>query len=86
MTTASASPEIALEEPANLGVRSRRPGMLRRMRWFGIAIFIWILAQVGGSALVQYTRLRSILNARLEAAFGRRIEVGRYSLSLVGMA
>ena len=84
MTTASASPEIALEEPANLEVRSRRPGMLRRMRWFGIAILIWILAQVGGSALVQYTRLRSILNARLEAAFGRRIEVGRYSLSLWG--
>lgn len=84
MTTAPASPEIALEPPANSEVRPRRRGMLRRMRWIGIFILIWALAQVGGSALVQHTRLRGILNARLEAAFGRRIEVGRYSLSLWG--
>jgi AsmA-like C-terminal region/AsmA family len=84
VTTASTSPEIALEEPANTEVRPRRPGVLRGMRWIALFILVWALAQVGGSALVQYTRLRGILNARLEAAFGRRIEVGRYSLSLWG--
>ena len=84
MTPVSTSPEVTLERTATGAVRPRSTSMLRRMRWIGILVIAWVLAQVGGSALVQHTRLRAILNARLEAAFGRRIEVARYSLNLWG--
>lgn len=84
MTPVSTSPEITLDVAADTTARPRRVSMLRRMRWIGILIVFWVLAQVGGSVLVQHTRLRRVLNARLETAFGRRIEVGRYSLNLWG--
>jgi len=84
VTPVSTSPEIALDETAAAAVRPRPSVLLRRARWVGIFIIVWVLAQVVGSIVVQHTRLRGILNARLEAAFGRHIEVGRYSLSLWG--
>ena len=84
MTPVSISPESTLEELAPAAERARRPVMLRRLRWVVILLLAWVAAQVLGSALVQHTRIRKILNARLEAAFGRRIEVARYSLNLFG--
>ena len=84
MTPVSTSPETTLEELAPVIERPRRSAMVRRMRWVLILVIAWVMAQVAGSALVQHTRLRGILNARLEAAFGRRIEVSRYSLNLWG--
>lgn len=84
MTPVSISPETALEELAPSVERTRRPVTLRRLRWVVILLIAWVAAQVGGSVVVQHTRIRNILNARLEAAFGRRIEVGRYSLNLFG--
>lgn len=84
MTPVSISPENTLEEVSRAAERPRRPVILRRNRWVVALIVLWVLAQVCGSALLQHTGLRGILNARLEAAFGRRIEVGRYSLNLWG--
>lgn len=84
MTPVSISPEIALEELAPASAPSRRSVLRRRVRWALIALIVWVLAQICGSVLVQHTRLRNLLNARLEAAFGRRIEVTRYSLNLLG--
>jgi len=84
VTPVSISPESTLEELTPPAERARRPVMLRRLRWVVILLIAWVAAQVLGSALVQHTRIRNILNARLEAAFGRRIEVARYSLNLFG--
>ena len=84
MTPVSISPETTLEEAALEPILRTRPRWLRRMRWIGILAVAWVAAQLIGSALVQHTGIRKILDARLEAAFGRRIEVGRYSLSLWG--
>ena len=55
------------------------------MRWVIALILVWALAQICGSLLLQHTGLRRVMNARLEAAFGRHIEVGRYSLNLWGV-
>jgi AsmA-like protein len=84
VTPVSISPETAFEELTPAAERARRPVMLRRSRWVVILFVAWLMAQAGGSVLVQHTRIRDILNARLEAAFGRRIEVARYSLNLFG--
>lgn len=53
-------------------------------RWtLGCILVIWS-ADAGISFLVQHTRLRQIVNERVEITFGRPVEVGRYSFSLWG--
>ncbi|MFZ0909266.1 MAG: AsmA family protein [Candidatus Acidiferrales bacterium] len=52
------------------------------LRWIFLLIAVFVAINLGGSWLVQHTRIRQILNARLAAAFGRPVEVGRYSLTL----
>jgi len=84
VTPVSTAPETTLEDLAPAAERGRRPAMLRRLRWVAILLLAWVMVQASGSLLVQHTRIRNILNARLEAAFGRRIEVARYSLNLLG--
>lgn len=44
---------------------------------------LW-LAQSAISLAIQHTRLRAVLTSRLEAAFGRPVEVGSYRFSLWG--
>jgi hypothetical protein len=68
----------------------RRPALPRRkfrrrlVKWilFFLA-FAW-LADTGVSLVIQYTGIRRKLTAHLEASFGRKVEVGRYSFSLWG--
>ncbi len=52
------------------------------LRWILLLVAAVVAADVAGSWLVQHTRFRRILNARLAAAFGRPVEVGKYSLSV----
>lgn len=56
----------------------------RWLRWvFGIFLLVWA-SDTAISLLIRNTRLRIILDERLETAFGRPVEVGRYSFSLWG--
>src|SRR5271170_4546173 len=58
----------------------------RRRRWlWGIAIVALVLVCADGAAhlLVARTRIRRRLTARLEAAFGRPVEVGSYGFSIL---
>jgi hypothetical protein len=48
-----------------------------------LLVFLW-LANAGISFLIQHTALKRKINARLESAFGRSVEVGSYSFSLWG--
>lgn len=52
------------------------------LRWICLLLAVFVAINLGGSWLVQHTRIRRVLNARLAAAFGRPVEVGRYSLTL----
>jgi len=54
------------------------------LRWIFLLLVIYGAAGIALSWMVQHTRLRSSLTARIEAAFGRPVEVGRYSVSLLG--
>ncbi|MFZ0739118.1 MAG: AsmA family protein [Candidatus Acidiferrales bacterium] len=55
----------------------------RALRWIFLVTAVWFVANLGGSWLVQHTRIRRSLNARLAAAFGRPVDVRRYSFSLL---
>jgi hypothetical protein len=46
-----------------------------------LVLLLWA-ADSGASLLIQHTRLRRALTRRLEAVFGRPVEVGSYSISL----
>ena len=48
-----------------------------------LLILLW-LADLGVSLLIRHTRLQRRLTARLEAVFGRSVEVGSYDFSLWG--
>ncbi|MGA9571017.1 MAG: AsmA-like C-terminal region-containing protein [Candidatus Acidiferrales bacterium] len=48
-----------------------------------LLIFLWF-ADLGVSLLIRHTRLQRRLTARLEAVFGRSVEVGSYDFSLWG--
>jgi uncharacterized protein involved in outer membrane biogenesis len=62
-----------------------------RKRGVAARLILWIFAlgillagtNALGSWVVQHTRIRGRLNARLRSAFGRPVEVGRYSLDLL---
>ncbi len=54
------------------------------LRWIAIVIAALWTAEVGLSWLVAHSRLKRRLTARLEAAFGRPVEVSRYRVSLLG--
>jgi hypothetical protein len=61
---------------------SSRPHAAVWLRWIFILLVLFMSINLAGSWLVQHTRIRRDLNSRLAAAFGRPVEVGRYSLSL----
>lgn len=60
-----------------------KAGLRRRiLKWIvGIALAIWIF-DLGISLLMNYTRLRRILNSHVAASFGRPVEVGKYNFSM----
>jgi len=60
-----------------------RPKRRRRWLWWiaSLALLIWV-ADFGVGVLFQHSRLKRSLTARLETAFGRPVEVGRYSFDL----
>jgi hypothetical protein len=48
-----------------------------------LVLLVW-LADIGVSLLIRHSRLQRKITARLESAFGRPVEVGRYDFSLWG--
>jgi len=61
---------------------SSRSHAVAWLRWIFVLLIVFVSINLAGSWLVQHTRIRRDLNLRLTAAFGRPVEVGRYSLSL----
>lgn len=62
----------------------RRPAWRRwSKRVLVLLILIWG-AEAGLSVVIQHTRLQRRITVRLESAFGRPVEVARYSISLWG--
>src|ERR1700733_1037784 len=56
----------------------------RTLKWiFLLIVLSWIAAECASLA-IQHTRLRRELTARIEASFGRPVEVGSYDFSFWG--
>ncbi len=53
-------------------------------KWILLFLALLWVADVGISLLIQHTRFRDTLTRRLEAGFGRPVEVGSYNFSLWG--
>ncbi len=53
------------------------------LRWVVVALVVLLAASAGFSRLLRIGRVHRYLNARLEAAFGRPVEVGKFSFSLL---
>jgi hypothetical protein len=63
-------------------VQARTRPWPRLFKWaLFLLVFLWIASE-GVSLTMQHTRLRRILTARIEAAFGRPVDVGSYHFSL----
>jgi hypothetical protein len=63
-------------------VRSRPRLGTRVLTWaLFLLVLLWITTEVVSLA-IQHTSLRKALTARIEAAFGRRVDVGNYDFSL----
>ena len=60
----------------------RRPHWSRWPKWMVVLLVCFWLADIGVSALIQHSNLKNRLTARLEAAFGRPVEVGKYNVTL----
>ena len=81
---ANATPEISpLSEAAGLAANGARRRRVRRaLKWIVIvACAIWLF-DTAASLVITHTRLHRRLTARLAAAFGRPVEVGRFDFSL----
>ena len=53
-------------------------------KWILLFLVLLWAADIGISLLIQHTRFRDTLTERLEAGFGRQVEVGSYNFSLWG--
>jgi hypothetical protein len=62
--------------------RTRRRVWSRWPKWILLLLILLWLADAGISVLIRHTRVQRKLTARLEAAFGRPVEVGGYGFSL----
>ena len=70
--------------PRHGPVLPRRTVLRRLLKWTVLLLAgIW-LADTGISLVIQYSSVKRKLTAHLETAFGRQVEVGRYSFSLWG--
>ena len=73
----------AIPRAASLPPAQSRPRAW--IRWLKRTLFFFVLlwiASEGISLVMQHTRLRRVLTAQIEAAFGRPVEVGSYDFSL----
>jgi hypothetical protein len=70
----AAPPEVRLEKRAKI--------WKRLLTWAVVVVACLWLADTGISLLIRHTTLKQRLTARLEAAFGRPVEVGNYYFSL----
>jgi uncharacterized protein involved in outer membrane biogenesis len=81
-------PQVAVPvaaSPAELTDRSGlAPSRGRWLKWASLLIILVVLLDVSASLIVRRDRVRRRLNARLEAAFGRPVDVDSYSFSLWG--
>jgi len=76
-------PEMTISSPQPDG----SPGWYARLwrswlKWVAVALACLWLADAGISLLIRHTTLKNRLTARLEAAFGRPVQVGSYGFSL----
>lgn len=77
------SPTVPHAEPIDPAPAKRR-SWTRWPKWILIFLAVLWLASAGMTLLIQHTALRGKLTKRLEAAFGRPVEVGSYEFSLWG--
>ena len=75
--------QTLIATPAQALPRSAFP-LRQWLRWLALLIAIIFIADGAASWLVQRQHVRVRLNARLQAAFGRPVDVDRYSFSLWG--
>ena len=61
---------------------SKRGPLRHWIKWLLLIIFALWVADAGISLLIHHTALREKLTARLAAAFGRPVEVGRYNFTI----
>jgi hypothetical protein len=77
--------QLATSIPAS-AVETVRPRPRRIRRWLRalvlLALALWV-ASTGLSLLLRHSRMNRYLTARLAAAFGRPVQVGRYDLSFM---
>jgi len=77
-TYSEAIPRVETPQP----VQSRPRRWTRLLKWaLFLLAFLWIASE-GVSLTMQHTRLRIILTARIETAFGRPVDIGSYDFSL----
>ena len=79
---AAPTPLVETDEFAERSAAS--PRLRRWLKWAALLLVCIALVDAGASQLVRPARVRRRLDARLEAAFGRPVEVDRYSFSLWG--
>ncbi len=81
MSITSAEPIISTAPP---DANPRRPSPQWRvsLKWVALALACFWIVDIGISLLIQHTGLKRALTSRLEAVFGRPVEVERYSVSL----
>jgi hypothetical protein len=77
-TYVEAIPRAESLPPAQLRPRA----WTRWLKWGLLLLICFWIASEGLSLAIQHTRLRKILTARIETAFGRPVEVGSYDFSL----
>jgi len=68
----------SLESPS----KKRAPSWYGLLKWAAVVLACLWLADAGISLLIQHTALKRRLTARLEAAFGRPVQVGGYAFTL----
>ncbi|HKQ88177.1 MAG TPA: AsmA-like C-terminal region-containing protein [Candidatus Acidoferrales bacterium] len=74
-----------VEPPANGSASAHRPAFARRLaQWVVLIALVLAITDAIGLLIVSRQRVRQRLTARLEAAFGRPVEVDSYSFSLWG--
>ncbi|HKV48047.1 MAG TPA: AsmA-like C-terminal region-containing protein [Candidatus Acidoferrales bacterium] len=79
------APTQVIDPPTTANESVRRPEFFRRLlTWAVVFALLMVIGDGIGVLLVSRQSVRQRLNARLEAAFGRRVEVDRYSFSLWG--
>ncbi len=76
--------ELELHSTPLDAARPRRRAWSRWTKWFVCLLILLWLADLGVSLLIRHTRLQRRLTARLEAVFGRKVDVGGYDFSLWG--